>query len=459
MILSRSWIKTLGGTLQMDLSYATILVLGGEHRRLYREAQFPYIISDEENPTNHPIFYFDIDSGSSILQLTDAPEAPLEIRKNPINFFEEPLLTTYVWKVFFDGSSSKEGVGARVIFVSPTQETISFSYKLEFETINNVAEYEALVLGLKEAKDMGIDELSVFRDAELIVHQIKNIYRTNHPSFRSYRNEVWDLVDNFFSAFNISFIPREENIMVDSLAVSASNFRIPIPPKIKYDVEVKYRPSIPDNVKYCKVFKDDLELKIFLETDDDFFSLHIDQDHDSEVTPHDDVFLNKIVNHHIVQLPSNHIPKGLVPLEILFDGNDVALKGKVSTDDADITECNVGTKRDPQYIKLSSSLSEKQREEYTNMLKEFADVFAWTYEYLRTYDTSIIEHKIPLKENTKPFRQKLRQISPMLLPVMAKEVKKILDAKIIIPLRYFEWVANLVPVIKKNGEIRLCVDF
>jgi hypothetical protein len=187
--------------------------------------------------------------------------------------------------------------------------------------------------------------------------------------------------------------------------------------------------------------------------------LHIDQDHDPEITPHADVFLNKIANHHIVQLPSNHIPKGLVPLEILFDGNDVALKGKVSTDDVDITECNVGTEKDPKYVKLSSSLSEKQREEYTKLLKEFADVFAWTYEDLRTYDTSIIEHKIPLKENTKPFRQKLRQINPMLLPVMEKEVKKLLDEKIIIPLRYSEWVANLVPVRKKNGEIRLCVDF
>jgi hypothetical protein len=160
-----------------------------------------------------------------------------------------------------------------------------------------------------------------------------------------------------------------------------------------------------------------------------------------------------------VQLPSNHIPKGLVPLERLFDENDVELKGKVSTDDEDITECNVGTEKDPKYVKLSSNLSKEQREEYTKLLKEFADVFSWTYEDLRTYDTSIIEHKIPLKENTKPFRQKLRQINPMLLPVMEKEVKKILDEKIIIPLRYSEWVANLVPVRKKNGEIRLCVDF
>jgi hypothetical protein len=137
----------------------------------------------------------------------------------------------------------------------------------------------------------------------------------------------------------------------------------------------------------------------------------------------------------------------------------VAVKGKGSTDDVDVTECNVGTEKDPKYVKLSSSLSREQRDEYTELLKEFSDVFSWTYEDLRTYDTSIIEHKIPLKEETKPFRKKLRQINPMLLPVMEKEVKNILDAKIIIPLRYSEWVANLVPVRKKNGEIRLCVDF
>jgi hypothetical protein len=56
MLLSRSWIKRLGGTLQMELSYATIPMFGGEKRRLYREAKLMYIISDEENPINHPFF-------------------------------------------------------------------------------------------------------------------------------------------------------------------------------------------------------------------------------------------------------------------------------------------------------------------------------------------------------------------------------------------------------------------
>jgi hypothetical protein len=108
---------------------------------------------------------------------------------------------------------------------------------------------------------------------------------------------------------------------------------------------------------------------------------------------------------------------------------------------------------------LSSILSREQRVEYDELLKEFADVFAWTYEDLRTYDTSIVVHKIPLKEEAKPFRQKLRQINPTLLPIMEKEIKNILDVHIIVPLRYSEWVSNLVPVRKKNGEIRLCVYF
>jgi hypothetical protein len=126
---------------------------------------------------------------------------------------------------------------------------------------------------------------------------------------------VWDLIDSFFSNFNIYFIPREENVMADSLAISTSNFIFPLLPKLRYDIEVKYKPSIPDNVKHWKVFEDNLEIRKFLESVDEFSALHFDQDHDPEGDPHIDVFLNKISNHHIVHFPRNHIPKGLIPLK------------------------------------------------------------------------------------------------------------------------------------------------
>jgi hypothetical protein len=86
--------------------------------------------------------------------------------------------------------------------------------------------------------------------------------------------------------------------------------------------------------------------------------------------------LNKIADHKIVQLPNNHIPRGLVPLERLFDRNDVVVKIQGSTENVDVTECNLGTKKDPKYVKLSSILSKEQRVEYVKLLKEFVDVFS-----------------------------------------------------------------------------------
>jgi hypothetical protein len=142
-------------------------------------------------------------------------------------------------------------------------------------------------LGLRASKDMKVEELEIFGDVELIVHQVKNLYQNKHPRLRAYRNKVWDLVDSFFLDFNISFVLREENTVVDSLVVSTSKFRVPLPPKLKYDVEVKYKPSIRDNVKHWKVFEDDLEIKKFLETVDEFSYLHIDLDQDSEEGLHD----------------------------------------------------------------------------------------------------------------------------------------------------------------------------
>ena len=67
-------------------------------------------------------------------------------------------------------------------------------------------------------------------------------------------------------------------------------------------------------------------------------------------------------------------------------------------------------------------------------------MFAWSYQDLKTFDISIMQHKIPLKGDAKPHKQKLRKINPLLLPSIEKEIKKLLKAKIIVPLRYSKWV-------------------
>jgi hypothetical protein len=81
----------------------------------------------------------------------------------------------------------------------------------------------------------------------------------------------------------------------------------------------------------------------------------------------------------------------------------------------------------------------------------FADIFAWLYEDLKTFDIDIIQHKIPLKAGSNLFRQKIRKFNPMLMSIIEKEMKRMLDARIIVPLRYLDWVANFVPMRKKSG--------
>jgi hypothetical protein len=102
----------------MDLSYATIPFFGGEHISFYREKHLAYIISDEGNPTNHPIYAVDTYLGSRILQLTDLPQSPVETRKPSPTSCEIVKQGAQTWKMYFDGASSKYSAGARVVFIS-----------------------------------------------------------------------------------------------------------------------------------------------------------------------------------------------------------------------------------------------------------------------------------------------------------------------------------------------------
>ena len=149
----------------------------------------------------------------------------------------------------------------------------------------------------------------------------------------------------------------------------------------------------------------------------------------------------------------------MVPLEDFFDNNDLAKSPKVAPRDDEVEECNIGTERYPKVIKISNNLTKESKEKYIKLMKEFHDVFSWTYDDLKVYDLGVIQHTIPVQKNAKPFKQKLRRMNPLLLPLIEKEVKKLFDAKIIVSLRFSKWLANLVPVRKKSGETRLCVDF
>ena len=95
---------------------------------------------------------------------------------------------------------------------------------------------------------------------------------------------------------------------------------------------------------------------------------------------------------------------------------------------------NLGTEQDPKNINLGKNCTHAERTTFMKLFREFKDVFVWTYEDLQTYETKIIQHIIPLKEDAKPFQQKLRKMHPSLEPLVKKELKKLLVTKIIFPV-------------------------
>ena len=78
--------------------------------------------------------------------------------------------------MYFNGASAQSSVGAGVVLISPSKENIHLSYKLDFKTTNNVAEYKAFLLGFKAAKEMGIMCMDIFGDADLIIQQVNNTF-------------------------------------------------------------------------------------------------------------------------------------------------------------------------------------------------------------------------------------------------------------------------------------------
>ena len=81
-----------------------------------------------------------------------------------------------------------------------------------------------------------------------------------------------------------------------------------------------------------------------------------------------------------------------------FDFNDVAYKPKIYPVGAKVEDCNIRTKDNPKIVKLSKSLPPTEKHKYIDLLKEYSNVFAWGYKDLKAYDTSVIQHTIPIKE-------------------------------------------------------------
>jgi len=76
------------------------------------------------------------------------------------------------WIMHFDGAVRRDGVGAGVVFVSSEKYILPYSFVLTQLCYKNVAEYQTLNLGLQMAIEMGIKDLYIYGDSQLVINQL-----------------------------------------------------------------------------------------------------------------------------------------------------------------------------------------------------------------------------------------------------------------------------------------------
>ncbi|XP_070047109.1 uncharacterized protein [Nicotiana tomentosiformis] len=144
-----------------------------------------------------------------------------------VTFVGEDIAKTYDgWRMFFDGPANFKGMGIRAVLVSETGQHYLISAKLRFPCTNNIAEYEACLLGLRLAIDMNIQELLLIRYSNLLVHQVLGEWATKNTKILPYLHCVQDLIKRFT---NIEFkhVPRIHNEFVDALTTLSSMIQHP----------------------------------------------------------------------------------------------------------------------------------------------------------------------------------------------------------------------------------------
>jgi ribonuclease HI len=120
-----------------------------------------------------------------------------------------------LWTMFFDGSLMKTGVGAGLLFISPLGKHLRYVLRLHFPASNNVAEYEALVNGLRIAIELGVRRLDARGDSQLVIDQVMKNSHCRDLKMEAYCDEVRRLEDKFYG-LELNHITRRYNETADN---------------------------------------------------------------------------------------------------------------------------------------------------------------------------------------------------------------------------------------------------
>jgi ribonuclease HI len=145
-----------------------------------------------------------------------------------------------LWTMYFNGSLMKTRAGAGLLFISPLGKHVRYVLRLHFPTSNNVAEYEALVNGLRITVELGVRRLDARGDSQLVIDQVMKNSHCRDQKMEAYCDEVWRLEDKFHR-LELNHVARRYNETANELAKIASG-RTTVPPDVFYrDI---YQPSV-----------------------------------------------------------------------------------------------------------------------------------------------------------------------------------------------------------------------
>jgi ribonuclease HI len=108
-----------------------------------------------------------------------------------------------------------------VILITPHGDQIKYMVHLDFKATNNMAEYEVLLFGLSTTLSLGVRQLLVKGDSQLIVKQVKEDCSCNGPQLATYLLHVRKL-EKDFEVLDLQHIPHAENAVADDLSAKAS---------------------------------------------------------------------------------------------------------------------------------------------------------------------------------------------------------------------------------------------
>jgi ribonuclease HI len=145
-----------------------------------------------------------------------------------------------LWTLYFDGSLMKIGAGAGLLFISPLGKHVCYVLRLHFSASNNVAEYEALVNGLRIAVELGVRRLDAQGDSQLAIDQVMKNSPCRDKKMEAYCDEVRRLEHKFYG-LELNHVARRYNETADKLAKIASG-RTTVPPNV-FSRDI-YQPSI-----------------------------------------------------------------------------------------------------------------------------------------------------------------------------------------------------------------------